>query len=82
MQGVGMLIAADTKSGRLMVLSPLDGSPAARAGIQPGDEVCFPASSSIPPTIAAHYWFNLSRSFGHQPFAQQAWHFYKILAWL
>ena len=39
MQGVGMLIAADTKSGRLMVLSPLDGSPAARAGIQPGDEV-------------------------------------------
>ena len=39
LQGVGMLLAADTKSGRLIVLSPLDGSPAARAGIQSGDEV-------------------------------------------
>lgn len=33
------MIASDTKSGRLMVLSPLDGGPAQKAGIQPGDEV-------------------------------------------
>lgn len=38
-QGVGMLIASDKMTGRLMVLSPLDGGPAARAGVRPGDEV-------------------------------------------
>lgn len=37
-QGVGMLIAADT-SGRLMVLNPLDGGPAQRAGVRSGDEL-------------------------------------------
>lgn len=37
-QGVGMMIAADKSTGRLMVLSPLDGGPAARAGVKSGDE--------------------------------------------
>jgi C-terminal processing protease CtpA/Prc len=39
LQGVGLLIASEPSSGRLMVISPIDGSPAARAGIMPGDEV-------------------------------------------
>ena len=38
-QGVGLLIASDPASGRLVVLAPIKGSPADRAGIQPGDEV-------------------------------------------
>jgi hypothetical protein len=38
-QGVGLLIAADPNSGRLVVLAPIQGGPADRAGIQPGDEV-------------------------------------------
>ncbi len=38
-QGVGLLIASDPTSGRLVVLAPIKGSPADRAGIQPGDEV-------------------------------------------
>ena len=38
-QGVGLLIAADASSGRLMVLAPIQGGPADRAGMQPGDEV-------------------------------------------
>ena len=38
-QGVGMLIASDPNSGRLIVLAPIRGSPAERAGIRPGDEV-------------------------------------------
>lgn len=37
--GVGLLIAQDPASGRLMVLAPIKGSPADRAGIRPGDEV-------------------------------------------
>lgn len=37
-QGVGLLIASDTSTGRLVVLSPLEGSPAARAGVKSGDE--------------------------------------------
>lgn len=37
--GVGLLIASDPSSGRLVVLAPIKGSPADRAGIQPGDEV-------------------------------------------
>lgn len=37
--GVGMLVASDPKSGRLVVLAPIKGSPADQAGIQPGDEV-------------------------------------------
>ena len=42
-QGVGLLIAADPSSGRLVVLAPIQGGPADRAGIQPGDEArrCF-----------------------------------------
>lgn len=39
LQGVGMLIAADPESGRMVVLAPIQGSPADEAGIQPGDEV-------------------------------------------
>lgn len=38
-QGVGLLIAADPNSGRLVVLAPISGGPADRAGVQPGDEV-------------------------------------------
>ena len=37
--GVGLLIAQDPASGRLVVLAPIKGSPADRAGIKPGDEV-------------------------------------------
>ena len=33
-----MLIASDPSTGRLMVLTPLSNSPAARAGVQSGDE--------------------------------------------
>jgi C-terminal peptidase prc len=39
LHGVGLMIAQDPDSRRLMVLASLEGSPAARAGIQPGDEV-------------------------------------------
>ena len=39
LQGVGLLIASDPASGRLLVLSPIQGSPAERAGILPGDEI-------------------------------------------
>lgn len=38
-QGVGLLIAADPTSGKLVVLAPIQGGPADRAGIKPGDEV-------------------------------------------
>eukprot|EP00887_Chlorella_sp_A99_P007881 scaffold20.g7881.t1 len=37
--GVGLLIAADPSNGRLVVLAPIKGSPAERAGIRPGDEL-------------------------------------------
>ncbi len=37
-----MLIASDPASGRMMVLAPIQGSPAEQAGIQPGDEVSTP----------------------------------------
>ncbi|MQL91241.1 hypothetical protein Taro_023851, partial [Colocasia esculenta] len=39
LQGVGIFISVDQSSGRLVVLSCLDGSPAARAGIHEGDEL-------------------------------------------
>ncbi|KXZ54634.1 hypothetical protein GPECTOR_4g699 [Gonium pectorale] len=40
LQGVGMLIANEpTASGNLLVLAPIKGGPADRAGILPGDEV-------------------------------------------
>lgn len=38
-QGVGLLIASDPSSGKLVVLTPIHGSPAELAGIKPGDEV-------------------------------------------
>lgn len=41
LQGVGLLIASDPSSGKLVVLSPIKGGPADRAGILPGDEVQF-----------------------------------------
>jgi hypothetical protein len=46
LQGVGMLIASDPQSGRLVVLAPIKGSPADQAGIQPGDEVSSSAAYS------------------------------------
>ena len=40
MQGVGLLIASQmSDGGNLVVLSPIKGGPADRAGILPGDEV-------------------------------------------
>ncbi|CAK9234438.1 unnamed protein product [Sphagnum troendelagicum] len=39
LEGVGLLIASDRDSGRLVVLSPIEGGPAARAGIISGDEL-------------------------------------------
>lgn len=39
LQGVGMLIALDPDSGRLVVLTPIKGGPADKAGVLPGDEV-------------------------------------------
>lgn len=38
-QGVGLMIAQDPATRRLLVLASLEGSPAARAGVRPGDEV-------------------------------------------
>ena len=38
-QGVGLLIASDPSSGKIVVLAPLQGSPAEKAGVLPGDEV-------------------------------------------
>jgi carboxyl-terminal processing protease len=37
--GVGLLLATEPSSGRLVVLAPIAGSPADRAGIRPGDRV-------------------------------------------
>ncbi|CAI5531117.1 unnamed protein product [Closterium sp. Naga37s-1] len=39
LEGVGLLLASDTTDGRLLVLSPIEGGPADRAGIHTGDEV-------------------------------------------
>ncbi|GIL52993.1 hypothetical protein Vafri_8708 [Volvox africanus] len=39
LQGVGMLIANEPINGHLLVLAPIKGGPADRAGILPGDEV-------------------------------------------
>lgn len=39
LQGVGLIIALEPSSGRLLVLAPLKGGPADRAGVLPGDEV-------------------------------------------
>uniref|UniRef100_A0A0C9RPT5 C-terminal processing peptidase n=1 Tax=Wollemia nobilis TaxID=56998 RepID=A0A0C9RPT5_9CONI len=39
LQGVGVFIGAEPNSGHLIVLSSIDGSPAARAGIHTGDEL-------------------------------------------
>eukprot|EP00475_Leptophrys_vorax_P000647 TRINITY_DN10365_c0_g1_i1.p1 TRINITY_DN10365_c0_g1~~TRINITY_DN10365_c0_g1_i1.p1 ORF type:complete len:622 (+),score=6.61 TRINITY_DN10365_c0_g1_i1:88-1866(+) len=39
LEGVGLLLATDQSSGRLVVLSPIEGGPADRAGIQSGDEL-------------------------------------------
>lgn len=38
-QGVGLLIASDPDSGKLLVLAPIRGGPADRAGLRPGDLV-------------------------------------------
>ncbi|KAI3437893.1 hypothetical protein D9Q98_000338 [Chlorella vulgaris] len=47
LQGVGMLIASDPQSGRMLVLAPIKGSPADQAGIQPGDELLNVDGTSI-----------------------------------
>ncbi len=39
LQGVGMLIANEPINGHLLVLAPIKGGPADRAGILPGDEL-------------------------------------------
>ncbi|KAG0581655.1 hypothetical protein KC19_4G269400 [Ceratodon purpureus] len=39
LEGVGLLIGSDRDSGRLVVLSPIEGGPAQRAGILTGDEL-------------------------------------------
>eukprot|EP00850_Spirogloea_muscicola_P015515 SM000119S25658 [mRNA] locus=s119:222075:224961:- [translate_table: standard] len=39
MDGVGLLISSDSKTGRLVVVLPIEGSPADRAGILSGDEL-------------------------------------------
>ena len=38
-QGVGLLIAQEPGSARLVVLAPIRGGPADKAGVLPGDEV-------------------------------------------
>ncbi len=42
-QGVGLLIAQEPASGRLVVLAPIRGGPADKAGVLPGDEVSMPS---------------------------------------
>ena len=37
--GIGIYMVQDTKSNRIMVLSPIKGGPAEKAGIQPGDYI-------------------------------------------
>ena len=37
--GVGLLLTSNNASGKLVVLTPLKNSPAARAGVEPGDEI-------------------------------------------
>lgn len=39
LEGVGLLIASERETGRLVVISSLEGGPAARAGISSGDEL-------------------------------------------
>ena len=48
---MGLLIAADPTSGKLVVLAPIQGGPADRAGIQPGDEVSTCLCSSTSQTL-------------------------------
>lgn len=49
-QGVGLLIAQEPSSGRLVVLAPIRGGPADKAGVLPGDEVR--ASCPLPQAAA------------------------------
>ena len=53
-QGVGLLIAQDPDSHKLMVLAPIPRSPADRAGIQPGDEVSHCMLRALPGLRANH----------------------------
>lgn len=39
LEGVGLMIASESETGRLIVISSLEGGPAARAGIHSGDEL-------------------------------------------
>lgn len=56
-QGVGLLIASDPSSGKLVVLAPIVGGPADRAGMLPGDEVAPPASF---PQLLFHFDFTVT----------------------
>lgn len=40
---MGLLIASDPTNGKLVVLAPIMGGPADRAGVKPGDEVGLPS---------------------------------------
>ena len=50
---MGLLIAQDPSSRKLMVLAPLKGSPAERAGLEPGDEVHPPPPTPHPQACAS-----------------------------
>ena len=52
-QGVGLLIAQDPDSRKLLVLAPIRGSPADRAGIQPG--ACLQALRSSASVLACAF---------------------------
>ncbi|KAL2633013.1 hypothetical protein R1flu_004492 [Riccia fluitans] len=41
LEGVGLMIASERDTGRLIVMTPLDGGPAQRAGILAGDELLY-----------------------------------------
>ncbi|KAL3694725.1 hypothetical protein R1sor_008376 [Riccia sorocarpa] len=41
LEGVGLMIASERDTGRLIVMTPLDGGPAQRAGVLPGDELLY-----------------------------------------
>jgi carboxyl-terminal processing protease len=52
-EGVGLLLQADPATGRLVVLQPLDNSPASRAGLAPGDEILGIDGRSLPRNISS-----------------------------
>ena len=51
---MGLLIAQEPSSGRLVVLAPIRGGPADKAGVLPGDEVRCQCSEHRQCTCSAH----------------------------